>query len=51
MIWENTPYGINAQLALCAFLVPEVQKIIKLRFLLYSCLRTFLLSITGGYGG
>ena len=44
---ENPPYGINAQFAQCAFLVPKVET----KFFVISCLKMFLLNVGGGYGG
>ena len=49
-IWENPPYGINAQFAQCAFLVPLVRTF-KVQILSYTCQRTFLLTVTVVYGG
>ena len=34
-IWENPPYGINAQFAQCAFLVPRVKNCQSSDFVIY----------------
>ena len=34
-IWENSPYGINAQFAQCAFLVPRVKNCQSSKFVIY----------------
>ena len=48
-IWENPPCGMNALLAQCTFIVSEVEKYQTSVFVIFMC-KTFLLSVTGGYG-